>query len=223
MERKNVGVIDNKVIACFGDSITAGLYDEDGLGWPHRMAAKIARLNKGHHLIHNLAVCNDTSCDVLHSLIANAARLYPQIVIIMAGTNDCQRKEYADGSGRERFSRLEAMSYWYRMFEAIKGRGYKVLVVSPLPLEYDSLAQPRFFDNPKECAANVYRNCDIKPYVDDLESLCADRNVPFLRLYEDWLEKKADNIYADGVHPNAKGYELLADKILEKLQQLAYI
>ncbi len=223
MEAKKIDLIDSKVIACFGDSITAGLHDDDGLGWPHRLAGKISALNKGHHLIHNFGICNDTSCDVLHSLILNTSRVYPNIVIIMAGTNDCQRKEYADGSGRERFSLLEAMSYWYRMFEAIKGRGYKILAVSPLPIEYDAVSMPRFFDNPKECAANLYRNCDILPYVNALDSLCADREIPFLRLYEEWLAKKDENIFADGVHPNAKGYELLASQIMAKLQEIAYI
>jgi lysophospholipase L1-like esterase len=43
MTRKLYKMPDNENIACLGDSITAGFYDEEGYGYVPRLAALIAK------------------------------------------------------------------------------------------------------------------------------------------------------------------------------------
>ena len=47
--------IDCKTVSCIGDSITAGYYDEEGLGWVSRLSAiRIKIVDKSEAIYYNV-------------------------------------------------------------------------------------------------------------------------------------------------------------------------
>ncbi len=215
-----------KKIVCLGDSVTAGGFDEEGLGWVARLSQLLAN-NGGntYYVVHNCGVFNNTSFDAWHSFNNNVNHIIPEILIIHVGTNDCQIKEREDISqSQSRYDFLEAKNRWPFILNAAKRNHYKTLVVSPLPIEQEEARYEPFIFNPPECKALVYRNQDILKYNDMLEEVSVAAGVPFLRVFEDWQERKnKEKLYADGCHPNAKGHQWLAEQVFAELQKLKYI
>ena len=51
-----------------------------------------------------------------------------------------------------------------------------------------------------------------------IKNICAEKNINFLHLFEKWSAMENLNSYlSDGLHPNTKGHELMAQQIGEFL------
>ncbi|MFP4402213.1 MAG: hypothetical protein ACLFPL_03185 [Candidatus Nanoarchaeia archaeon] len=57
-----------------------------------------------------------------------------------------------------------------------------------------------------------------------LKQMCEEYKLPYLDPKNDIFEgKKLEELYVDGIHPNAKGYELMYKQIKKKLEEMKYI
>lgn len=216
-ENEKYTLPDYKKFTCLGDSITQGFWDEEGLGWVARLRQKVAKDAPCQYWFGNSGISGDTIRDAWHNL-QKLMHQAPQNIIIKIGVNDTCIYEGADGVEHQRILAHERMSVWDIMTDFLLKQDVNLLVVGPLPVEKDIT-----YINPKPCDAGVlkgrrFENALIKDYNDAQQALCQAKDILFLRLYEHWDKIKDQGFYFDGLHPNAKGHQLLADQIYARLK-----
>lgn len=192
---------------CFGDSITLGCNDSQGLGWPGRLRRGL--VCGGYSVAaYNLGVNGDTSAHIAARWRTEAearSRNSPGLLIFAFGFNDAAR---ADGRGpqvpldksianaRDLLTEAQAVS--------------SVLWVGPTPL--DETVNP--MQTPVACW-QMY-NADIARYDEAYAGLAAELGVPYLRLFPEFADSpryRSALAAGDRVHPGDDGYALIAERI----------
>jgi len=150
----------------------------------------------------NRGISGQIASQMLGRMKADVTDLRPAAVVILAGTNDLARG-----------IPLTAIEDDYVMLAdlAIAGR-VKVIFASLLPVsDYHKDADPSYERTPSH--PPVY----IKALNDWLKSFCAQRGYVYLDYYPALVDTQgqlAADVSDDGLHPNAKGYRLMAPLLL---------
>ena len=204
-------------IFCFGDSITLGYNDSQGLGWPGRLCRGLKH-GEYHVAAYNLGVNGDTSLDVETRWQSEAearSRNSPGLLLFAFGFNDAAK---ADGASFQvDFAASVAAA---RRIMSVAKTVSEVLWIGPTPL--DESVNPMQTDY----ASWDMRNADIERYDAAYATLAADIGVDYLQLFPHFLNHprfQAALLAGDKVHPGDDGYALIAEHIatwdrwLEKL------
>ena len=174
---------------CFiGDSLVAGSYDAECLGWVGRIAAS-ARA-RGHDVSpYNLGVRGENSAQIAKRWRAEAeCRQSPQQesrLVFEFGVNDTR-----EVNGKPRMEPAQSLATAREMLSAAS-RWKPTLMVGPPP----SCDEPR--------------NERVNHLSKQLKILCAELNVPYLDSYSplaasaSWMASVKS---VDGTHPSAAGY-----------------
>jgi len=184
---------------CFlGDSFTAGAGDDTALGFPGRLCSDL-RTNHGLDITYyNLGVRRDTSTDILGRWESEVnARLKPGEhngrLVFCFGTNDNVIED-----GRKRVSTVDTLANAKSILAHAK-QLWPTMMLGPPWTSVEEIDDGN---------GNLSRK---------LEQLCDESEVPFLALYgkmegnETWAREAEAG---DGIHPNAGGYELMANAVM---------
>ena len=195
---------------CFvGDSITLGTGDRNYLGWPGRVCA--AEAARGHDLsLYNLGVRGDTSVMIAERWRAECvARLpdgYPGALVFAFGVNDTA--EEADAGLRVVLDRSLAAA---REIVAAAASWKKTLWLGPVPLsdQHGPLPSPTGVQR-------SFRDARVRRLSIAYAAIANELAVPYLDLHarlsgEARWRQALDA--ADGIHPAADGYALMADLV----------
>ena len=176
--------------AFFGDSLTLGAGDRQGLGWVGRLSVS-ARAQGQDLTAYNLGVRRETSADIARRWEGEASARLPatsgRLLVFSFGTNDCLEE---DGQRRVPHDRSLATA---RALLSSAVSFAPVLMIGPPP------------------AADASENLRIGALSRGLASLCAQLDISFLELFAplraagDWMSS-----LADGYHPGEAGYALAA-------------
>ncbi len=199
-------------IGFIGDSITHGTGDETLLGWPHRVGqTEVAR---GHDItVYNLGIRADTSGLVAERWEAECRpRLKPGLncaTVFAIGINDSafEKSDAMDGQRIERARSLEIIGGMLGTAEEFG----PVLWIGPTPVVEAMMPITRL-----PGVIYDFRNDAIEEYNRAYIELAAGRGVPYLDLFTPLSidpEWDAALRKSDGLHPNARGYEVMADRI----------
>ncbi|HID8536754.1 TPA: SGNH/GDSL hydrolase family protein [Stenotrophomonas maltophilia] len=169
-------------VVFFGDSITEGWGREGsagffpGKGW----------LNRG--------ISGQTTAQMLVRFPQDVLALKPQVVVILAGTNDI-----AGNTGPSTQAMIE--DNLHAMVDLARAHGIRVVLASVLPVsDYPWL--PGTAPAPKVRALNTA----LKRYADAQQLVYLDYYTPMANAAGGLDPQLAD----DGVHPTAKGYAVMA-------------
>ena len=169
-------------VVLFGDSITEGWGREGseaffpGKGW----------LNRG--------ISGQTTAQMLVRFPQDVLALEPQVVVILAGTNDI-----AGNTGPSTQSMIE--DNLHAMVDLARAHGIRVVLASVLPVsDYPWLTGT--MPAPKVRALNTA----LKRYADAKQLVYLDYYTPMANAAGGLDPQLAD----DGVHPTAKGYAVMA-------------
>ncbi|TZF99098.1 SGNH/GDSL hydrolase family protein (plasmid) [Chryseobacterium panacisoli] len=198
----------------FGDSITYGEYDGVFGGWVDilkRYALQQFHEGNGDELIlFNLGIGGETTEGLLkripHELSArNSAD--GNIVFLSYGANDLAVKEGAQIVDPEKFkSNMSAAIAHAKEFSN------EIYLVSILPFSEK-------IDGVVVSSGKKRINEDVVIYNQMLKDLAAEHSLGYIDFYAAFLEDKEILLSADGVHPNEKGYGMMAEvaiPIIEK-------
>ncbi len=199
-------------ILCFGDSITFGRGDSVKDGW----VAKLREYFESKDFfngVYNLGICGQTSNELLKRFETEAdSRISFKrsgdryLVLIGIGTNDSR------GMNSPNNVKVSLKQYKQNIKELAnlaKSKTKEVVFIGLIPVD-DKLRfgyEDTYFSNER-----------IQKYNDIIKQLCEEKNIPFINLFNDF--KNQDNyeqLLADGLHPNNKGYEFMYIKIKEFL------
>ncbi|WP_432742508.1 arylesterase [Methylobacter sp. G7] len=179
-----------KSIVVLGDSISAGYGIEVAQGWVALLQKKLAEKAAGY-TIHNESISGDTSAGGL-ARIDRALTLHkPDIVIIELGAND----------GLRGLPPTLIKSNLAEIAHRVQLAGAKVLLLSMrIPPNYGKRYTDLFY--------TIY------------PQLATELGVPYVPFIMEDVALTKDMMQQDGLHPNANGQPVIADKVWPQLLPL---
>jgi lysophospholipase L1-like esterase len=193
-------------VSCVGDSLTYGsgvLKTRDTDAYPAQLQIKMGT----DHLVSNFGLRNATASAsgdlpyVESEEYQQSLKSKPDIVVLMLGTNDTKTYNW-NASDYEAGLKELVESY-----QQLDTKPTVYLMRSPYCYSLDGSDVAEY---------------DIQPIVvsDELggivEKVAAETGVEVIDLYE--ITEGQDELYTDGIHFNAKGYELIADEVYSNLK-----
>ncbi|SEK18361.1 Lysophospholipase L1 [Pseudobutyrivibrio ruminis] len=193
-------------ISCVGDSLTYGsgvLKTRDTDAYPAQLQIKMGT----DHLVSNFGLRNATASAsgdlpyVESEEYQQSLKSKPDIVVLMLGTNDTKTYNW-NASDYEAGLRELVESY-----QQLDTKPTVYLMRSPYCYSLDGSDVAEY---------------DIQPAVvsDELggivDKVAVETGVEVIDLYQ--LTEGQDELYTDGIHFNAKGYELIADEVYSNLK-----
>lgn len=202
-------------VVCIGDSIVEGEGDEAGLGgWVGRLHNFLLKGSKvGENRVYNLGVGMETSLDLLHRFFSEVLYRNPDIIIFQGAHGDSRSTLNNAGELEHEIGKGARMRVYHRLFDYLQRSGRKTLVLGLNPVS----------NEPQFMKALPQREKHIESYNKGLRRLCGEYELPFLDPRDIFEDIDLATVYADGLHPNSKGYEIMYKAVLQKLRKLKYL
>lgn len=192
----------------FGDSITYGEYDGILGGWVDFLKrfchSKYYNENAKEVNLFNLGIGGETTFGLLNRIETElTARISPieNLVFLFYGANDLAIKngEIVVSKGDYKNNLISAIS-------KIKNKTDKIYLLSIIPISEK-------IDGIEVSSGKLRTNQAVKDYNRILKEIAESKNVNYIDLYSIFFEDKEQLLSKDYVHPNEKGYELIANTI----------
>lgn len=192
-----------KTLVCIGDSLVEGEGDELSLGgWPGRVARKLTP-NLGRNAdgwqVYNLGIGGNSIKDI-EARLGEVLVRNPDIVVLGCGANDIMG---ADARGKAMLADYQTI--WARVLGKLKAVASQVVVMFGFYAQTEAYA-----DNWRAEYGSMYAEHESL-----IMSLCKRMDIPFVQLSKDFA---APDVLSDGLHYNAKGYDVVAQLVVEILK-----
>ncbi len=186
-------------IGVWGDSITHDSCDDEALGWVGRIRKVLPTDDYNH--IYNFGICGDTSNDLIARFDSELAAIHPQKVIFVIGIND---SKFPEGSDTHLVS-LEKYEQNLRQFiEKTKGHTDAITIVGATRVD----------DEWRSARGSRFMNEEIAKFNEVMKSIADQQGLDYIDVFET-LDTAVD--LADGLHPNAQGYQKMFEVIKANL------
>jgi lysophospholipase L1-like esterase len=155
----------------------------------------------------NRGISGQITSEMLGRLKADVINLRPSVVVILAGTNDLARGIPLTGI-EDNLLMMADICDTYKV---------KVVFASVLPVSDYHKA-----DNPANERTTTRPPIFIKALNEWIESVCANRRHIYLNYHAAMVDASGqlkEDLGDDGLHPNAKGYRIMAPLALEAIQK----
>lgn len=198
-----------KKLICFGDSLTFGLGIRHNQKWTALVQQETS------WTVVNQGINGDTAGGILARLqpflqdpsLKNASAEHPY-VLVMGGSNDI----FYSGSD------LCARAHMGAAIHQLRAVGTTPMI--GIPLGVDAAAVPELFARLTDFSAAA-RTLD--GYCRWLKAFCAAFAVPFVDFRADFQNPDGSirsELFADGLHPNAAGHRMMADRLKKAVEHL---
>jgi acyl-CoA thioesterase-1 len=200
-------------VLVFGDSIAYGAWDTEG-GWVERLKKKAHQTtvesagNKKIQIL-NMGIGGDSSSKVLARMAAEIesrrSNSWPFVFVFTFGANDERSINNEAETALEQFEKnVQAIITLAKQYSD------KILFVGIPPL-----SQPTIILKGQE-----YSDNRIQEYEEHMIKILESEKIPFVPI-RNTFKQTADNLYSyDGLHPNNKGHELIANAVEPQLFNL---
>lgn len=207
---------ENIRIACVGDSITYGarLDDRDQFSYPARLQQLLGK----NYIVENFGVGSCTlirkGIPTVWNQLAKIKASNPNVVIISLGTNDTcgegacgDRKcwEYKDEFEGDYADLIDTLNAWPSKPQIW------ICAPSPMVIETPGLTQERIEDL-------TIRKPRLQRITDIVKKVASAKKVGFIDLNTPLQTKPALFTEKDGVHPNMKGYQEIAQLVHRRIE-----
>ena len=208
------------IIYAFGDSITYGSWDAKFSGWANRLRIS---MDKKHELdpdfwvlTYNLGIPGEKTSGLLKRFeLEFSARIKEdrneeQIFIFAYGAND---SAFIPSQNKHRTSREEFESNLDQVIKKAKAISDKILMLNITPVVESITAM----DEKRESSRlNKY----IEKYNGVIEKLAFNHEVRVVDVYGEFNKHDHTELLdEDGLHPNAKGHELIFTLVKSSLEK----
>lgn len=185
-------------VACVGDSITYGcmVANRNKNNYP----AILNKLLGEDYCVANFGYTDRTAIKtadkpfVREKLYQQSLDFRPDIVVILLGSNDSKEKNWNKEKYINDYS--EIIDSYLHLDSAPK-----VYMLIPPPV----------FEKRKKVLYGLRKNIIDNEIYQSAIQIAQEKQIPYIDLHEILKDKKY--LFADGVHPNAKGCELLAQEV----------
>jgi len=165
---------------------------------------------------YNLSSSGDTSAHILARIESGIIGFAqpgnePCAVVIAVGTNDAWML-----GGQPHVELADYRNNLNQILAVACQHTDRLLVVGLPPVDEDET-------NPWLLSTDDLRmtNDRLREYDDAARTLCAEQDIPFTSVMEKFLRAMQDEkLLADGVHPNERGHELIAEIVRPEIAKL---
>jgi len=206
-----------RVIVTFGDSTTAVR-----AGTQVYTVLLQEALEKSHRLV-NSGIGGSTTEHGRKRFETDVLAHSPEVVVIQFGINDSFHDNHINpprDKPRVPLARyVENLSYF---IDELSKKKCRVILMTPNSMRWTENLKKVHGKHPYNPDDAGGLNATIKPYVEAVRKLAAEKKVDLIDVYAEY-EKHAkaqgstNDLLPDGMHPNDKGHRLVADKLLELL------
>lgn len=198
----------------FGDSITYGEYDGVFGGWVDILKRyALQKYNEGSSnelILFNLGIGGETSEGLVkripHEMKArNSAD--GNIVFIGYGANDLAVKD-----GNQMVNQSQFKTNIETAIQAAKLYSDDIYLVSILPISEK-------IDSKISATGKIRTNEDVLVYNQILKDFATENALTYIDFHSAFLENKEILLSKDGVHPNEKGYKMIAESALPIIEK----
>lgn len=211
-----------KTILFQGDSITdAGRsrerLDELGYGYPRLVEATLGYENPNEYAFQNRGVSGNRILDVYSRIVKDILNIKPDYMSILIGVNDIWHGiDWQNGTGTERFEKVYDILLTELKSELPE---LKIMILEPFLLKGSATdirdEQPERWE---VFSHGVYELAKIA------KKLANKHNLKFVELqckFDEATKLAPPNYWlADGVHPTAKGHELIKREWLKAFHEI---
>ncbi len=205
-------------VLVFGDSITQGFWDSKG-GWVNRLRKHYdeRQLRDLEHdtepTIFNLGVSGDRIASLLwrfeNETMARLGREEQIACVFAIGINDT----YLEGKDPVASPDIYQESLNELLNKAKKFTD-RILFVGMSPCDEAKTTPVAWRDI-------TYTNERILEFEQVLKKFCEDNDLPYVQIFEKFQAKqKEQELFADGLHPNDAGHQLIAELVKPALESL---
>ncbi|MEK7481915.1 MAG: GDSL-type esterase/lipase family protein [Patescibacteria group bacterium] len=202
-------------ILVFGDSITYGVWDREG-GWAQRLRKfldeKTLIEQDFYCLVYNLGISGDTSEDLLERFEFETKQRIKEkedtVIIFSIGGNDAT---FIDNRNQYQISQDRFKENIQKLIKLAEKYASKILFVGLLPAD-ESKTIPIPWAPDKS-----YKNEHIVQYDKIIKSICRGNEIPFIDVFEEFINSDYKNLLEDGQHPNSAGHQKIFEIVKEFL------
>jgi acyl-CoA thioesterase-1 len=210
-------------ILCFGDSITWGAWDTKG-GWVARVRERIDRRCIDSQLetfvlTYNLGISSDTSERILGRLESEIKTYSIEEgdirFIFSIGTNDSSRLIDQD---KYRVAPDIFKLNIAKIILIAKKYSDDIVFVGNMPVDETKT-------NPYQRNLNYSsKNSDIEKYQELTKNACDEEGIDFISIFKPAFSMPyTEFLFEDGLHPNDKGHQYIADQVLKYVDSKNWI
>ena len=209
-----------RVIVAFGDSTTERR-DEDGVVVYATLLEQKYVTDRAPVKVINAGKSGNTTAEARDRLEKDVLAHHPDVVIIQFGLNDAAVDVWKDPPANEsRVSRKEYEKNMRYFVQTLRSRGVQVILMTPnacrwTPKTLELYGKPPY--QPDD--ANGF-NVIVKDYARTVVHVAEQEHVPSIDVYDAFQAynskpgQSMDELLVDGMHPNSKGQQLVADLLL---------
>ena len=204
-----------------GDSITDTGWNRDndqflGTGYPRFVEAALGLEEPGEHTFINRGISGNRVVDLYARIKRDIIALKPDVMSILIGINDVWHDfaEVPNGVDAEKYFKIYDM-----LIEEIKAAlpDIKIMILEPFVLKARATEDETGEKWPKFRA-------EAEKRAEKAKLIAEKHNLPFIPLMDKFDEAAtkapADYWLFDGVHPTAKGHELIKNEWLKAYKNL---
>lgn len=191
---------------CLGDSIIKGdRVDSLRIGWVGRLQQILLKNTSEDWRIYNLGVDGNRISQIYQRFLSEALFRTPDVLAISAGFNDIVLDET---TGNPALSLQERMRHWEPLLKKASLNVGETIVLSIQPVIEEKVVNKRL-------------NKDVDTYNNEIKKCCdLYSNVHFLDLNTIFSKLNLEDYYGDALHPNDKGYSLIAGEMYKALKDI---
>ncbi len=187
-----------KNICVYGDSLVYGMGDITEGGWVTRLKNQ---LQNPELKFWNFGIPGDTSQDLLNRLEDDIERKKPDIAIIFIGANDTQ---YNTDKNKTLIPPVDYKQNLEKILKILQ-QHTKEITFTGLPRMNDDITTTWHYLH--------FCNKNLAKYDEIIKEFCKENNLQYIPLKDVLNVGDLD----DGAHPNAQGYQKIADEIEKSL------
>lgn len=182
-------------IGIWGDSITFGSCDSEALGWAGRLRKTLPA--DDYSQLYNFGICGETSEDLLKRFDIEAKAIGPDKIVFAIGIND---SKLLSESNVNKIPPAEFEQNLNKLLHQAKDYTDQITLLGLTKVD----------DEWKSVRGSRFLNEEIKKYDSIIREVAKENNYRFISVI-DVVDPVTD--LADGLHPNAAGYEKMFEKI----------
>ncbi len=201
-------------ILVFGDSITYGAWDREG-GWVQRLRKHVeGKRRSDSSLVYNLGVSNDSTEDLLERFEPETKQRMKEgeetVIIFSIGSNDSQ---ILRSKGGIRVNQKKFRDNIGKLVELACKFTSNIVFVGPFPVDESRTTPIPWNTDVSYINANIRGNSEV------IESVCKEKGILFVEMFERFMKTGCKKLLEDGVHPNSAVHKKIFEAVKDSLEK----
>ncbi|MDD3607199.1 MAG: GDSL-type esterase/lipase family protein [Candidatus Moranbacteria bacterium] len=197
-------------ICIFGDSITYGAFDPEKGGWANRLRLHLDNKEDFEGEVYNLGISGDNTEELLERFETEAKFREPGFLIFAIGVND---SHYVISEQQNRVPIDEFKQNIKELMIRARKITDKILFIGLTPVDEAKMTPTTPWN-----ADKMFKNEYVEKYNDIIKEICKSEKIDFVDIFSEMMKENYKTMLFDGLHPDSKGHEWIADKIISEIK-----